>query len=57
MLAWATHPCNGTIVEYKTPTDNEVRIAMMELGMPKMVFEFMGYAEPTEMERIIYKKD
>ena len=40
---------------YKVPTDNEMREAFMELGMPKMGFTSMGLAEPTEMERKIFE--
>jgi hypothetical protein len=44
------------VIEYGGPmTDNEMRIAFMELGMPDMGFEGMGYAKPTEMERKIYE--
>lgn len=55
ILAWANHPCNGTTVEYRVYTKNEVRIAFMEMGMPTMGFEAMDLEPPTEMERIIYE--
>jgi hypothetical protein len=55
LIAWVDHPCNTTTVEYKVPTDNEIREFFMELNMPKMAFEAFGYALPTEMEKKIYR--
>lgn len=57
ILAHATHPCFANIVKYEPPTDNEVRIKLMEMGAPNSLFEFLGYAIPTEMELMIYRKN
>lgn len=43
--------------EYKVPTDNEAREMFLAMGMPLSVFRAFGYAEPTPMERIIFKED
>jgi hypothetical protein len=56
LLAHATHPCFGNTVEYKVPTNNEMRISLMEMGAPNLLFETFGLAVPTEMEREIYYK-
>lgn len=55
LIAWIEHSCNTTTVEYKVPTSNEMREFFMEIGMPKMVYEAMGYAVPTKMEKRIYE--
>lgn len=57
LIAWVNHACNTTSFEYKVPTDNEVRIFFMEIGMPTLAFDSMGYAKPTEMERMIFEKE
>lgn len=55
ILAWANHPCVGNVIEYKPMPDNEIRNWFMEIGMPNMGFEALGYAKPTEMERKIFE--
>jgi hypothetical protein len=48
------HP---TIRVYKIPTDNEMRIAFMELNAPSGLYEAFGFAKPTETEKEIFKKE
>jgi hypothetical protein len=42
----------------KTPmTDNDIRTEFIKRGMPDMGFEVMGFAKPTQMERVIFEED
>ena len=38
-------------------TDNEIRTAFIEMGMPNMGFEALGFCKPTEMERAIFEEE
>ncbi len=42
-------------IVYKVPTDNEMREAFMEIGMPSMIYDAFKYAQPTKMEKKIYR--
>lgn len=55
IIAWIDHPCSS-VGYYSKPTDNETRTRMIEIGMSDFAFDFFGYALPTEMERLIFKK-
>lgn len=46
---------HNEIAVYKVATDNEMREAFMELGMPKMMYDSFHYAQPTEMEKQIFE--
>lgn len=56
LLEEANHPCNGTVVEFRTfKNDGEFREAMIEVGLPKMAFEAFDFTPPTQMERKIFE--
>lgn len=55
VLNWATHSC--VTLEYRCATDNEMRIKLMELDAPAIIFEKMGLATPTKTERKIYQQN
>ena len=55
IIAFVEHPCNNRTFEYKPMSDNEIRDASMEIGMPDIWFEAMDIAKPTEMERKIFQ--
>lgn len=46
---------HNAIAVYKVPTDNEMREAFMEMGMPQMMYKLFHYAQPTEMEKQIFE--
>lgn len=55
ILAWAEHPCNVHTIEYREYTDVEIREFFMEIGMPEIGYEALGYAIPTETEKRIFE--
>lgn len=54
LMNFVNHEVEHHSVVYKTPTDNEIRIAFMELGMPDEIFKSLDLDIPSSIERRIY---
>ena len=55
LIANIDHMASHNVHVYEVPTDNQMREAFMELGMPKMMYDSFHYAQPTEMEKQIFE--
>lgn len=57
LMAHVNHRCAGNTIVIKQMSDNEIRTRFIEMGMPNMGFESMGFATPTPMERVIFEEE